>query len=176
MNETVTQKPDVSSLATEWERTTCELKEVISSFSEENFNVIPFDGSWSAAQLCDHLSKSLTGLLENIFQNNEPVDRAPDLYVEQLKKIILNFNVKYNAPRQVNPDTKSFNKKMESERLKDLSAQVFSAIEILDLSKLCTLYPFPGIGNLTRLEWINFNLYHIQRHIRQLRNIRDHLK
>ncbi|MBE7179216.1 MAG: DinB family protein, partial [Mucilaginibacter polytrichastri] len=48
---------------------------------------------------------------------------------------------------------------------------VIATARDMDLSMLCLGFDFPGLGFLTRYEWLYFNIYHTQRHIRQLRNI-----
>ena len=39
----------------EFEETTFDLGKVLSSFSQEEFNKIPFEGSWTAGQVAEHL-------------------------------------------------------------------------------------------------------------------------
>ena len=44
-------------------------------------------------------------------------------------------------------------------------------IRLLDLSATCLDFEMPGIGALTRLEWLWFYVWHTQRHLRQVKNI-----
>jgi hypothetical protein len=40
---------------------------------------------------------------------------------------------------------------------------------------LCMEFDFPGFGHLTRYEWLKFIVFHTQRHIHQLKQIKNAL-
>jgi hypothetical protein len=41
-----------------------ELVELLSTFDQKGFNIIPFEGSWTAGELSQHLVKSIGGFVE----------------------------------------------------------------------------------------------------------------
>jgi hypothetical protein len=57
------------------------------------------------------------------------------------------------------------------ESFNQLKTQMINAAEALDLTVTCNSLEMPGLGFLTRLEWLNFFVVHTQRHTRQLKNI-----
>ena len=59
-----------------FETTTNELIQLISSTNDEQYNEIPFEGSWSFVQVGDHLLKSY-GLVEVL--KNGPVRKTEKL-------------------------------------------------------------------------------------------------
>ncbi len=54
-------------------KTFTELKEVISSFNEDQINLIPFEGSWTPGQVAEHIILSVSGFERAI---NGPVAEA----------------------------------------------------------------------------------------------------
>ena len=171
----ISQEIPIEPLLKEWKQTEFRLLKVISTYSDENFHSVPFEGSWTAAQVCDHVAKSLAGVVISFSQQNEPPQRMPDQYVEMLKSLFLNFDQKFQSPSAILPGKSPAGKNEMYKKLKHIGDQLSNAIQKEDLSQLCTLYPFPTIGNLTRVEWITFSCFHTQRHIFQLEKISRHL-
>jgi len=163
-----------TALATAFEDTAKDLLTTVSSFSEKEFNEIPFEGSWSAAQVADHVRKSLKGTVNALHGDIRPAEREPDEHVEKLKSIFLNFDIKMQSPEFILPSEQPLQKEMIYQNLKDITDAISKAINSLDLSFASTI-PFPKSGELTRHEWISFAVFHTQRHIRQMKNIKKHL-
>jgi hypothetical protein len=58
-------------------------------------------------------------------------------------------------------------------RLRVVWTKLAEAVKLLDLSVICLDFELPGMGMLTRLEWIDFYVFHTRRHIVQLERIHD---
>jgi DinB superfamily len=147
------------------------LENAFSKFDTLLLNKVPFEGSWTAGQLAEHLVLSNSGFLQVI---NGPVgetDKPADLMVETIKKDFLNFDVKYDSPKEIYPEDKTYNPSELLENLRQIRAGISEAAGNLDLTKTCSAYEMPGYGFLTRLEAVYFVIYHTQRHIHQLKNI-----
>lgn len=151
--------------------TTDELLSIISSLSEEQFNKIPFEGSWTAGQVTDHISQSFDGIVKVINDKAVPTDREPDKKIELIKSIFLDFTTKMTSPDFVLPAQSPHKKQILIDYLNSLKKQMADAIDKQDLSYIYTDFEIPGFGKFTRLEWVNFLIYHMQRHIHQLKNI-----
>jgi hypothetical protein len=164
-----------STLATSFDDTAKDLLETISSFNEKEFNEIPFAGSWSAAQVADHVRKSLKGTINALHGEVEPSEREPDEHVEKLKSIFLNFDIKMQSPEFILPSEQPLQKDTVYQNLKEITDTISKAINTLDLSFTSTI-TFPNSGQLTRYEWVSFATFHTQRHIRQMKNIKKHLE
>jgi hypothetical protein len=165
----------ISRIAKAFDETSEDLLQTVSSFSEEEFNEIPFDGSWTAAQVADHLRKSLKGTGKILYGEVRQTERKLDENVEGLKSIFLNFDIKFKSAESILPSEKPLGKPFIYQNLKEASEVISKAINTLDLSFTCPV-PFPKMGELTRYEWISLATFHIQRHIRQLKNIKEHLE
>ena len=67
---------------------------LLASFDEKEMNTVPFEGSWTAAQVCRHLLKSETGMDELLFAPSQVPDRNPEERAAELKDLFLNFEIK----------------------------------------------------------------------------------
>lgn len=153
------------------EKTTDELIQLISSTNEDQFNEIPFEGSWSVAQVGDHLLKSY-GLVEALSNGTlRKTERLPGTEIEQVKKIFLDFNAKYKSAEGLLPTNERVEKEKLLSALQKRIGEIKEVIQTKDLTETCVGLPFKGIGELTRIEWLYVILYHTQRHIHQMKNI-----
>ena len=148
---------------------------VLNSFSNENINQAPFEGSWTGGQVAEHVLKSASGVLAALEGDIRPADRDPEQNVAQLRELFLNFEIKMQSPDFIIPSDEP---KDRDFLIKALST-VFDGIEKSavndNLTLICTSFEMPVMGYLSRSEFINFTAVHTQRHIRQLGNILDHL-
>jgi uncharacterized damage-inducible protein DinB len=146
---------------------TSELVQLISSFSEDELNRVPFENSWTAAQVADHLTKS-NGIVKLLTTEGRATERAVDKRVQELKELFLDFSTKLNAPAFVVPASKAFEKG-------SLEANLERSIALLkNAATKANLYEAvsdPALGELTKLEVVHFVVYHTQRHIQQFKNI-----
>jgi uncharacterized damage-inducible protein DinB len=152
----------------EFETATAEYINVASSFSQEQFNAVPYEGCWSAAQVTDHLFKSDNGILKALYGPTQTTERAPDENVPGIKKTFLDFTTKLSSPDFIIPDNVSHDKDSLISAFKSVRELLGKAIKTLDLSALCSM---PVLGELTRLELIAFVIYHTQRHTHQVTKI-----
>lgn len=158
-------------ISTEIEKTTNELIQLISLTSDEQISEIPFEGSWSLAQVGDHLLKSY-GLVEAL--KTGPVrqtERLPVNEIEQVKKIFLDFNAKYKSAEALMPTNEPIEKEKLLSGLQKRISQIKEVMHTKDLTETCIGIPFKGIGELTRIEWLHVILFHTQRHIHQMKSI-----
>jgi DinB superfamily len=150
-----------------------ELIHLISSADSITINIVPPDNyrvknSWTAAQLISHVTKSNNAIRQALNMEGKTAGRNPDERVPELKKMFLDFKVKFNSPEFIRPGLHNYEKdalisdlKKSIEQLKELRSKV-------NLSEIISL---PAFGEITKLELLHFVLYHTQRHIRQLKNI-----
>lgn len=156
-------------------KTTNELLDLVSSASEKALNEIPFEGSWSAAQIAEHLLKSY-GIVELLKNPQAKTERIADEKVELLKSVFLNFNQKAKSAAAILPSDNFINKENLLRSLKKRIAEIEEVIQTKDLSETCKSVSPPVFETMTKLEWLHLILYHTQRHNRQIKNIFQHLK
>lgn len=149
------------------------LSALFSTFTPEEVNQLPFEGSWTAGQLATHLIKSNGGFVEIMNGPVKETDRAPDMLVAGIKKDFLDFSTKMISPPFIAPENIPYQKEALLSAMKKIKNDLSQAIQALDLSKTCLAFELPGYGAFTRLEAASFIVYHTQRHLRQLKNIRD---
>lgn len=164
------EKPDTKELFEAVDKTTMELVQLISSFSQKDINAIPFEDSWTAAQVADHLLKSYA-VVETLNGPVKKTERQPGEKIQMIREVFLNFDTKMNSPEAILPAASPIDKETILRSLKSRIAQIKEVIQTRDLSETCTGFIIPGFEEFTRLEWIHFVLYHTQRHIHQMKNI-----
>ena len=146
------------------------LLDLLSTLDEDQLNQIPFSGSWTAAQVADHLYRSY----EIEYLSNGKVNdskRPADGQMPTINKIFLNFDEKYKSPPEIVPTDDFLDKKNLMKNLQERIAFIHEAALTMDLSLLCMESEFPYMGYLTRFEWIGFCAAHTLRHNRQIENI-----
>ena len=146
------------------------LTSLLDDLSEDQLNIVPFEGSWTAGQVADHLQQSYS-IIKMMHGNTIATERAVLEKVDSLKSIFLNFDKKLKSPDFIIPSNEPFIKVELLGKLKAKAHKITQFAQAEDLSLTCTDYEFPGFGAMTRIEWLHFIVFHTQRHTHQLRNI-----
>jgi len=158
-------------LKKELQSTNEELIKVISSFTDEQFNKIPFQGSWTGGQTADHLAISDSGTTKIMYDETAKTERDSEKNIEVLRNLMLNFDTKMKNPDFNTPSNGPHNKEELIAQFKENETKQLEVIDSKDLTETCTSFPLPSMGELTRIEWLYFNIYHKVRHTQQLKNI-----
>lgn len=158
-------------LIKETNNTLDELIGMLESITPAQFNQVPFEGSWTAGQLAQHLTLADSGFPALATGPVSDTDRAPDQMVAPIAESFLNFEIKFESPDFIRPEMRDYDKDEMIRGLKKIKADIASAIGDSDLTKTCMAFAFPVLGNLTRYEAANFVIIHTTRHIHQLKNI-----
>ena len=160
-------------LKKEIESSTNDLVDLISSFSAEEINKVPFEGSWTPGQVADHILKSQKGILQMTKGNVEETDRDPAEKIEGLRRTFLDFTIKMNAPDFILPSKEPLDQQKLLERARKNGKEVSDAVDSMNLNVLCMDFTFPNSGPMTRLEWLYFIVFHTRRHNHQLKNMTE---
>jgi len=97
-----------------------------------------------------------------------PAERDPEEKAKDLRKMFLDFTVKFKSPAFIVPEKGDYNKEETINALKASIESLQIKRNETDLSEIINL---PAFGEITKLELLHFVLYHTQRHIQQLKNI-----
>ncbi|MGH2576111.1 MAG: DinB family protein [Ignavibacteria bacterium] len=163
MNKGITQ---------EFEESTARLLQTLSEFTNEQFNQIPFEGSWTAGQVSEHLYKSESNAVRVMKGSTRKTEgREPDANEEPIRETFLNFDIKFQSPDFILPSDEPKNPLEFLKRFNKTRENIRKIIQTEDLSLTCADFSFPGMGELTRQEWICFVNCHSIRHARQMKNI-----
>jgi len=143
----------------------------LAGFTDEQFNTIPSYGGWTVGQVTEHLLLS-AGVVEVIAGHTAPTtDRQPGAHLATIAGIFLDFNTKLKSPDFIIPSDGYHDKEELVHKTKLVWDKIGEGIRLLDLSATCLDFEMPGLGPLTRLEWLWFYVWHTQRHLHQIKNI-----
>lgn len=148
---------------------------VLSGFEQNQIDKIPFEGSWSAGQVGEHLLKGLSGLPQLVAGKTEKTDRAQDDKVQAIRDLFLDFSTKMQSPDFILPTQNEHDKTKLIAGLRQIESELLDVAHNNDLSLVCLDFELPGSGPFTVCEWIAFFLAHAQRHTHQLENIYDRI-
>ncbi|MEO8861795.1 MAG: DinB family protein [Ginsengibacter sp.] len=155
------------------DETWAELVNLIKSTNETSVNLVPFKGSWTAAQLVRHITKSNKAIAQGLDMDGMPVQRDPEEGVAKIKNMFLDFDTKYQSPEFIVPENIHFERERIITALQKSIEQLEKASDKVELTEMINL---PIFGEVTKLELLYFVLYHTQRHNHQLRKILKPLK
>jgi len=141
-----------------------------------NINQKPSNDSWSIAQVCHHLylsEKTFTKAIKyGLSKKND--ESAPLMNIQ----LILDRSNKVPAPEMVFPTEHSFEKeeivKMLEESRKELLKLLNSLEDFSILRKKTVKHPI--FGNLPLNQWVETIYLHEERHIAQIKEIREHVE
>jgi hypothetical protein len=151
------------------------LIEYILNFDTTLFDKQPADGSWSAAQLTEHIYV-LDRLIYNILTGEtEPAQRAADEKIATIEAVMNNRTRTINAPDPIVPLGKVKDQQILITKIITARKDIHKLIQTTDLSPICLGFIHKGFGPMTRLEWIGFLMVHSQRHFHQYQRIANTL-
>jgi len=162
---------DTKLIFTEIDNALADMIKILSLFSEEEINTAPFEGSWTPGQVARHIIMSDSGFANLLNGHVKDTNRNPDLHVEQLKSIFLNFEIKLKSPDFILPPAIDYNKEELLHNLGEIRNQLSRFDQTSDMTKTCLGMELPTMGYLTRREAATFILVHTKRHVHQLGNI-----
>ncbi|WP_294966221.1 DinB family protein [uncultured Flavobacterium sp.] len=152
------------------------LGDQISSFSKEEINIVPFEGSWTAGQTAQHIILASSGLTMLFAGKTEKTTRKPDENTKALDSIFLDYNTKYQSPEDIKPPAIDYEKGTLLASVKKIQNDLFEAAETYDLTLTCMDAKVPGFDHFTIYEWLHFAIVHTQRHTHQLKSIYENIK
>lgn len=159
-------------LLTDLDACTKNFLDVLTKFDKDNFIQKQSDNGWSPAQVTEHLllleitsNKAISG--ETIPTNRPPDEKIP------LIKWAMEDTTKRVAPESVLPANRLTDSASAIEKIKQQRDKLRQAVINLDLSEACVLFKHPALGTLTRWEWMYFTIYHMQRHLKQLKRLQN---
>jgi hypothetical protein len=136
-------------------------------FSEEEFNQVPYEGSWTPGQLVQHLIMSY-GVLALLNGKTEETKRDPMKFDSNLRGLFLDFEKKLTSPDFIDPEKKEYDRDTQLQLLKEKTAEIIESTHREGLEKTCLDFTIPGSPPMTGLEWLWFMNYHTMRHTHQL--------
>ncbi|QDH78756.1 DinB family protein [Echinicola soli] len=146
-----------------------QLVTMLNTLSEEQLNTVPFEGSWTAGQVGNHLLKSYAAA-DILSGETSECHRKPDEKVWEVKNLFLDFTIKMESPVEILPDKGPIDKAVLIPAIEKRLEQ-FMAFQKVDVTRICREFAIPEYGDFTRLEWLWFTVFHTRRHVYQLERI-----
>lgn len=164
---------NTKNIVSQFKEYTSQLMARIEKLSEKQLNLKPFEGSWSVAQVADHLYRSYN-LADGLKVPGEKCTRDPEQFVPDIHSDFLDFTVKYESPSMLLPAEGFIKKEKLLADLNERLAKMEEALSTTDLEEIC-IVDHPGYGELTKYEWIDFMVCHTKRHLHQIEHIETYI-
>lgn len=145
---------------------------LLESFSQDTLNKVPFEGSWTTAQVGRHIYKSLEGTDKLFGAPAEPANRPADQQAAMFKSMMEDMDNKMQSPEFIIPEDKEYNKQELIQSLKDVKKTVVDASNGTNLETVPSLGEGHPLNGATKLELVYFMTYHTKRHNHQIAKIR----
>jgi hypothetical protein len=160
----------------ELNRVTSELLDTLTKISPEIFFLKPEENSWSIGEITNHLIKIET-LTYQVIQNARlsTTHRKPDEKIKYIRDTLLNFDKKLSAGGPILPDQHIHSKDELINNLKEIRKSLIDFIPNNDLSFRCEIFEHNLFGKLTRIEWLYYVVYHSERHLNQIKKVKETL-
>jgi hypothetical protein len=150
------------------DKTASKLMSTVNEFTAQTINEIPFESSWTAGQVADHLTRSNTSIARALALAGTKTDRDSSERIQELKDLFLNFTIQMKSPDFILPTQDVYEKEVI---IAHLNHSLVKLKEISRETDLSEMIKHPAFGDITKFEILHFVLYHTQRHTRQLENI-----
>lgn len=164
----ITETSSKKELLTEVDTTAKQLLNLVRTVEENKFNIVPYEGSWTAGQLIRHVSKSTAGIAKALSRKGELAQRNAGEKISLLRDTFMNFSTRLQAPDFIIPEEKIYNKEVSIEELENAFEQFNANANSADVNEIIEGLP---MGTVTKLELIHFIIYHTKRHLHQLEKI-----
>lgn len=145
-----------------------EILNLYGALRESRVNQIPYANSWTASQLCDHVTKSIVEIAASMETKGIPYSGDIGARIPELKKAFLDFTIKMKSPDFIVPGNGTFEKTNVDKGLKNAFIQFEHNTNKANLSEKLEGLP---LGPVTKLELLHFVLYHTLRHVHQMHKI-----
>lgn len=160
----------METLIHEINKTVDNVLEILHTTNDNDLDKKPSEDSWSIGQTIEHIIICGSGIPD---RKTETSSRPMDEKIQVLKDIFLDMNAKSKAAPFLSPRELHHDKKILIDRVNNIRKVLTDTVNQKDLTPLCLDMEFPQVGFLTRYEWVNFILFHTQRHTIQARNIKN---
>jgi hypothetical protein len=144
---------------------------ILSRFDQSEIDKIPFEGSWTAGQVAEHITKGLSGMPGLVAGKTEVTTRPFDAKAQYLRDTFLNFSVKFQSPDFLIPTQTVHSREELLDGFDKIEKELLDIAANQDLTLTLLDFEMPQSGTLTIYEMLEFMMAHTQRHTYQLEKI-----
>jgi len=151
------------------------LEKVLSDVSAEDYFKVPAEEKWSIQLILDHLRNSEKGVLYMSNGPTNPTNREPLINIQKIKNAFGDHTKSYPAPQVTQPINDGLDKESYLNKINKYRQAFLEEGNSKGWHEVLEVFPHPITGTMSRLEWNYFNIYHTERHIHQIRQIKNGL-
>lgn len=159
------------SLLKSFEENTNKLLGFIDHVDESLLLKNPSREEWSVMDCCEHILQLEQALIRLFRGPIEKIDEHSEENITIIKERFLDFSRKLTAFGVILPQRKYKTKSEIKAALTDTRRVLVRIGANNGWARKCLLYAHPLFGHLTRLEWLGFCIYHVERHLNQMEEI-----
>lgn len=159
---------DIDALKARLKNSTEKFLNSLEQIPEEKLYEKPKSGGWSAGEIAEHVA-IVEGLVNGVVKGaKSPIERNPMEKAEQVGYEFLNFEKKFHFAGGPEPGADARPKADLIAQLSQVRNDLESLIGSEELEQECDAFEHGLFGKMTGVEWVYFNLYHSERHRRQM--------
>lgn len=147
------------------------LERLVDGLEQEQIDRKDNPDRWSIGQVLQHMIIAHSGTKEFCATNTEPTERDPGQQLEPIRALFLDYSIKMTTADFLYPPYQSTDKAEAIQKINAIKTELLDIVQNFDLTVTCKQMELPTFGYLTRLEWVNFTLDHMQRHTEQIRRL-----
>lgn len=147
---------------------TAKLITTISDTNDDIFNVKPAPEKWSPGEAAEHIYLTEMLITRMLRGKGVPAQREPDANLAPFLDKFTDLELKLTAFGPIIPGSKPKEKGELIKKIEGNRSLMAGYIDSHDLTELLTAFKHPLFGELTRYEWIMFNIHHGERHRLQI--------
>ncbi|PAQ15524.1 PadR family transcriptional regulator [Bacillaceae bacterium SAOS 7] len=146
----------------------------IALLSDAQFNSKPNMNQWSIAQVCHHLVLVEKASIKAVAWGLKAVDHTPKER-KNVYLVLLDRTNKIKAPEIVEPDVKPFEVQQIIDLLNNSRKHLMTFLSTIEDTSILTekSVKHPALGELPLDQWIELIYLHEQRHIEQIKEIKN---
>ncbi len=151
------------------ESSTQRFSEALQALPAAQFHRKPEQGGWSAAEVAEHLVATETGI-NKALRKAAPCQRLADEKMEMIRRGMGDGERRYPAPDMLLPTNGQYTAEQllaAFQAQREVTRQLIQDTDITELVE----FPHPYFGQMTRMEWVYFNIHHTDRHIGQMKRL-----
>ncbi len=138
------------------------------AFDESRINARRVPGEWTPVQVASHIIMATDGVPDG---TTKALDRGIDSYLPLIRPWWEDLSKKFQSPESLKPNDQPRSRQDVLAELDRVRKKDLHILEMKDLTMICLDLELPGVGYLTRYEWLWFMQMHLRRHTFQLRNL-----
>lgn len=149
------------------------LVDCLSGFSPDTVNKKPNENNWSAAEVAAHLLRLDFGINRVLNGPTSDATRPYDAKMDVFKTALASIDRVLNAPESMIPSATPKDIQYVIDQIKEEREKMKTTIRTADLTQICVAFDHPYFGEFSRYEWLYFNIFHTERHLKQIERIRE---